>query len=143
LCRVTVVESAASVIARAVRARRCELHLSTDDAAARARIPEKTWRVVEQGTAHPSRLVMAALCRALDWTPATIECLVRHEMRGNGVGEVVVDLLHSSSDAPEGDAVEPQVPTVTELDIEGLTPADLAEVQDFIDELRGDARPTD
>ncbi|MDQ1468455.1 MAG: hypothetical protein QOH10_2870 [Actinomycetota bacterium] len=136
-------DSTAKVIARAVRARRRELHLSTDDAAARARIPEKTWRVVEQGRAHPSRLVMGALCRALDWTPSTIECLVRNEMRVNGVGEVVVDLLHSSSDAPERDAVEPQDPAVTELDTEGLTPEDLAEVQDFIDELRGDTRPTD
>jgi DNA-binding XRE family transcriptional regulator len=131
------VESAAVAIARAVRARRIELNLSTDDAAARARIPEKAWRVIEQGTTNPSSLMVLALCKALDWTPATIESLVKRELSVNGKGEMVVDLEDREPEPyPPPEPVKPRRRANDALDIEGLTPAELAEVQDFIDEIR-------
>jgi DNA-binding XRE family transcriptional regulator len=129
------VESAAMAIARAVRARRIELQLSTDAAAAKARIPEKAWRVIEQGTTNPSSLMVLALCRALEWTPATIESLVKRELSVNGNGEMVVD-LHEPQ--PEPEPVRPRRRATDKLDIAGLTPEELAEVQDFIDEIRRD-----
>jgi transcriptional regulator with XRE-family HTH domain len=125
------VEPAAVAIARAVRARRIELNLSTDDAAARARIPEKAWRVIEQGTTNPSSLMLLALCKALDWTPGTIESLVKRELSVNGNGQMVVD-LEARQPAP----VKPRRRATDALDVEGLTPAEMSEVQDFIDEIR-------
>ena len=131
------VEPAAVAIARAVRARRIELNLSTDDAAARARIPEKAWRVIEQGTTNPSSLMVLALCKALDWTPATIESLVKRELSVNSNGEMVVDLEEREPKLyPSPEPVKPRRRASDALDIDGLTPAELAEVQDFIDEIR-------
>ena len=130
------VETAAEAIARAVRTRRLELKLTTEEAADRARIPEKAWRVAEQGTANPSSLVMGALCRALEWTPATIENLLRREVHVNGSGEIVVDLQSAGDEAPPVGAPSPRVVTV--LDSEGLTPAQLVDVQEYIDELRAE-----
>jgi DNA-binding XRE family transcriptional regulator len=133
------VESAATVIARAVRARRIELKLSTDAAAAKARIPEKAWRVVEQGIANPSSLTVLAICRALEWSPSTIESLIQRELRLNGNGEIVVDLQEQEqADAPQPETVTPSRRAPRTLDTEGLTPDELAEVQDFIDEIRRD-----
>jgi transcriptional regulator with XRE-family HTH domain len=129
------VESAAEVIARAVRARRIELRLSTEDAAGRARIPEKAWRVIEQGTTKPSGLMIEALCRALEWTPATIDSLVEREVTVNGKGEIVVD-LHEPPPAPAAEPQRRAGRVVTGLDTEGLTADELADVQDFIDEIR-------
>jgi DNA-binding XRE family transcriptional regulator len=134
-----MVESAAEAIARAVRARRLELHLTTDEAAARARIQEKSWRVIEQGVTNPSRLVISAVCRALDWTPARIESLMERELAANGNGGPVVD-LDALSRADEAAAKpQPSRPLITKLDSTGLTAAQLADVQDYIDELRGDS----
>lgn len=133
------VETAAEAIARAVRARRLELKLTTEEAADRARIPEKAWRVAEQGIANPSSLVMGALCRALDWTPSTIENLLQREVHVNGSGEIVVDLQSPPDDEPPVVTASPRA--VTALDAEGLTPAQLADVQEYIDELRAENRP--
>jgi hypothetical protein len=129
------VESAAQVIARAVRARRLELQLSTEDAAAMARIPEKAWRVIEQGTTKPSGLMIEALCRALEWTPATVDNLVAREVSVNGNGQIVVD-LHEPEAAPAAEPESPRHRAVKSLDTEGLTADELAEVQEFIDEIR-------
>ncbi|HEX4490195.1 MAG TPA: helix-turn-helix transcriptional regulator [Acidimicrobiia bacterium] len=118
-----------STLGRAIRARREELHLSTDDAAVRARIPETSWRLIEQGQQAPSDLMLGAICRALEWTPATIDNLLRNEIHVNPDGEMVVDL-----DASERAAAPPQ-PELT-LDVRGLTSAQLREVQGYIDYLR-------
>jgi DNA-binding XRE family transcriptional regulator len=133
------VETVAEAIARAVRARRLELGLTTEEAAERARIPEKAWRVVEQGISNPSSLVMGALCRALDWQPATIETLLQREVHVNGSGEIVVDLQAPIDD--ELPVVAPSPRVVTVLDSEGLTPAQLLDVQEYIDELRSENTP--
>ena len=131
------VDSAWVAVARAVRVRRLELKLSTDDAAAKARIPEKAWRVIEQGTTKPSSLMIVAMCKALDWTPATIESLVQRERSVNGDGEMVVDLHEQQSEtsAPAAAPI-PRRRVIRELDAEGLTPGELSEVQAFIDEIR-------
>ena len=124
-----MVDEDAQTIARAVRARRLELQLSTSEAADRARIPEKSWRVIEQGFTLPSALVLGALCRALEWGPSAIESLLERELQVNGAGEMVVDL-----DAGEHDVEEPEDPRT--LDVHGLSSAQLAEVQAYIDYLR-------
>ena len=123
-------ESAPRAIARAVRARRIELELTVDEAAARARIPAKAWRVIEQGTSHPSWLMIGTVCQVLEWTPATIESVIRGELQVDGGGLVVVD-------APPPPAPPQRVASFANaLDIDGLSPEQLAEVQDFIDDLR-------
>jgi hypothetical protein len=125
------VESAARTIARAVHARRLELRLSTEEAAARARIPEKSWRVIEDGTQEPSALMIGALCRVLEWTPATIEHLLGDQIHLNGNGQLVVEL-----DASERAEAAPD-PEPIALDVQGLTREQLHAVQAYIDELRG------
>lgn len=107
--------------------------MSVEDAAARANLSTKAWRMIEQGTTQPSLLMLGSVCRALKWTAATIESLVEGELRVEE-GEVVVDLGDSPPEVVES---EPQTEVVFELDVEGLTRAQLAEVQDFIDKLRG------
>lgn len=126
-----MVDAAAQSIARAVRARRLELQLSTHEAAERARIPDKSWRVIEQGFTRPSALVLGALCRALEWPPSTIESLLEDELQVNGEGEMLVDLDATT----RGDESAANPPEVT-LDTRGLSASQLAEVQGFIDYLR-------
>jgi hypothetical protein len=126
------VDPATDAIAGAVRARRLELRLSVEEAASRARVPETSWRLIEQGQ-KPSDLMLGALCRALDWTPGTIENLVRQQIQLNGNGELFVDLDASErADAAPAPAPEPEIT----LDVSGLTSAQLREVQVYIDYLR-------
>jgi DNA-binding XRE family transcriptional regulator len=125
------VEPVSKVLARAVRARRIELGLSVEDAAASANVSAKAWRMMEMGTSQPSLLMLGSVGRALKWTAATIEGLLEDEL-SVAEGEVVVDLV-----GPSPDDVESPEEGAFELDVEGLTAAQLAEVQDFIDELRG------
>jgi DNA-binding XRE family transcriptional regulator len=128
------------VIARAIRARRMELGLSVEEAAERGRVHVTSWRLIETGTMQPSVLVMGAVCRVLDWTPATIESLTVGEMSVDRDGEVVVDLDrwpgqgHAVPDPVHG----PAAAVAPLLDVTGLTIRQLAEVQDFIDELRSE-----
>jgi DNA-binding XRE family transcriptional regulator len=128
-------ESGRSVLARAIIARRRELEMSLEDAAALANVSAASWKVIERGTSSPSLLMLGAICRALDWTPDTIESLLHGELRFEE-GEKVVDL--GGSEAPPEPRVEP--PAASELDVEGLTPAQLAKVQAYIDDLRGSSR---
>jgi hypothetical protein len=115
-------------LGRAMSARRLELRLSTEDAAARARVPETSWKLVEQDQQTPSDLMLGAICRALDWTPATVEDLLRGDVEVGRDGEMVVDL-----DASERDETAHAEFT---LDTTGLTRGQLREVQDYIDYLR-------
>ena len=126
-----MVDAAAQTIARAVRARRLELHLSTHEASERARIPEKSWRVIEQGLSLPSALVLGALCRALEWPPSMIDSLLERELQVTSEGEMVVDLDAGERASDEAPAAE--APT---LDASGLSPAQVAEVQAYIEYLR-------
>jgi DNA-binding XRE family transcriptional regulator len=130
-------ESEQGDLARAIRARRIELEMSVEEAAERARIHVTSWRLIERGTSQPSVLSMRAIGRVLDWTPATVESLMDGELTVDGEGDVVVDL-----DRWPVQSAEPLTETVDAapaLDVSGLTPEQLAEVQDFIDDLRGDA----
>jgi hypothetical protein len=152
-------QSGPGPIARAIRARRIELGLSVEDAAREARIHVVAWRLLEQGVTMPSRLTLGVVTRVLGWTPATIESLVHGELSVDSDGEVVVDLDRWPD--PEDEAAKPRAPAgpppgvdlverddrddrgdldkgVAELDVSGLTPAQLAEVQSFIDDLRND-----
>ena len=125
-------QSGASLLARAIIARRRELDMSMEDAAALANVSVASWKVVERGTSSPSLLMLGAICRALEWTPDTIESLLHGELRFEE-GEQVVDL--AGSVAPPEPPVELQ--SAADLDVEGLTPAQLAKVQAYIDDLRG------
>lgn len=129
-----MVDSATHTIARAMRARRQELQLSAEEAATRARVPVTSWKLVEQAQKDPSDLMLNAICRALEWTPATIENLLQHEIQVNGAGEMIVDLDASERADEQAGAPAPE-PEIT-LDVSGLTPAQLREVQVYIDYLR-------
>src|SRR6476646_3210257 len=132
-------EPTPSLLARAVRARRDELNLTIEEAAARAKVSPKSWRVIEQGKSKPSPLMLGSVCRALQWTVETVESLLRGELRFEE-GEVVVDLVGSGtgeSVTAESRAVEPGPQPALGLDIEGLTPRQLEAVQEYIDDLRG------
>jgi transcriptional regulator with XRE-family HTH domain len=127
-------------VARAIRARRLELNLTVEQAAEQARIHVTSWRLLERGTLNPSTLMIRALCRVLDWTPATIEQLMHGALDVDAQGHVTVDLAEwpaqpdeTTTDPAGGAAVVP------ELDVDGLTPAQVAEVQRFINHLRGEA----
>jgi hypothetical protein len=93
----------------------------------------------------PSPLTLRAVNRVLGWTPATIESLLHGELSVDGEGEVVVDLDRwperdepLEAQAPAGAAPDAAPEAAPELDVEGLTPEQLAEVQRFIDDLRAD-----
>jgi DNA-binding XRE family transcriptional regulator len=128
-------DSGRSALARAIIARRRELEMSLEEAAALANVSEASWKVIERGTSSPSLLMLGAICRALDWTPDTIESLLHGELRIEE-GEKVVDLA-GSPEPPEPPA-EPV--RAAELDVEGLTPVQLKKVQAYIDDLRGTSR---
>jgi transcriptional regulator with XRE-family HTH domain len=119
-------DPATSTLGPTMRARRLELRLSSAEAAARARVPETSWKLIEQGQQAPSDLMLGAICRALEWTSATVDDLLRNDNEVGRDGERVVDL--------DAHAEEPQ-PEIT-LDTRGLTPAQLREVQGYIDYLR-------
>ena len=57
-------QSGASLLARAIIARRRELDMSMEDAAALANVSVASWKVVERGTSSPSLLMLGAICRA-------------------------------------------------------------------------------
>lgn len=62
-----------------IRARRIALGLTQGEAAASGGIAGTTWNTVEVGKSDGSDLVRAAIARALQWTPDSIDRLERGE----------------------------------------------------------------
>lgn len=106
-----------------VRARRVELGLTQQEAAARADVGSSTWLLLERGRQQSFRsLTLAAVARALRWTPDSIDRILR--------GEDPVPL----AEPPGGLAAKADLPDK----LSRLSPGQRRAIETLVDEMLGE-----